>query len=112
MRRILHGALALASLALFLGYGAIFLVRWRTAGLILAALFAALMAGAAAAATGAIAGRGPRLAATLAYLALGGWAGLTIIDAFKNDLIRDLLYLQVATAIIGLLVCALPRRDD
>ncbi len=111
MRRFLNGALALASAALALGFGAIFLARWGVRGLIVGGLFAGALAFAWAAATGAIEGRGARLNAALIYVAIGGWAAAVIVDAFKNDLIRDLLYLQAGAAALGLVVCALPRRN-
>ncbi|MET0606526.1 MAG: hypothetical protein ABWZ80_08725 [Beijerinckiaceae bacterium] len=112
MRRFLIGALALASLALLLGFGGVFLVRWGIRGLVVAALLAIALGLAAAGAVGIIGGRGPRLAAALLYAALGTWAGLAYVDVFKNDLIRDLIYILAATSVVGLLTCAWPRRDE
>ena len=111
MRRLVPGLLIALSAALTLGYGVAFLVRWGVRGLIACAILGVVAALAAAAANGAIPGRGPRLAAAFAYLLLAGVAVLSLVETFKNDLLRDLLLLQLATGAVGLLACAWPRRE-
>ncbi|WP_342361582.1 hypothetical protein [Terrarubrum flagellatum] len=111
MRKLIFGVLICASLALFIGYGAAFLGRWGLRGLMVAVIFGALLAVAALAAAGGLSGRWPRLSAALGYGLMVGWAVLSLLDTFKNDWIRDLLMLQAATGAIGLIACALPRRE-
>lgn len=104
-------ALALASAALLIGYGVAFVARWGVRGVIATAALGAALALAALAGAGLLEGRGPRLAAAAGYALLAGAAALFLLDAVKNDIIRDLLILQAATGVIGLVVCALPRRE-
>lgn len=111
MQRWFNWLLALASAALFLAYGAAFVARWGIRGLIGAAIFGAVLAVAAMAGAGLFEGRGPRRIAALGYALLAGVAAVFLLDAVKNDIIRDLLLLQAATGVIGLLVCLLPRNE-
>ncbi|OJY34355.1 MAG: hypothetical protein BGP06_02590 [Rhizobiales bacterium 65-9] len=111
MRRWSHLILGLLSAALLIGYAAAFVARWGLRGLIVAVVFGALLILAAVAGTGVLEGRGPRLLAAGAYAVLAGAAFLFLIDALKNDIIRDLLIVQAATGVAGLVVCALPRRE-
>jgi hypothetical protein len=111
MRRVVLVGLTLASAALLLGYGAAFLLRWGPRGLAATVILGVALAAAGAVAHGAVGGRGARLAAAGAYLLLTAMALLVQLDAYKNDLIRDLLYVQAIVGLFGAIGCAWPRPD-
>lgn len=110
MSKIINGALACASVALFLGYAVAFVTRWGVRGLIVAAIFGGALALGAAAALGRWEGTWPRWTAAIAYVLLAAFALASLQDEFKNDLIRYLLFLQAGAGAIGFIACLLPRR--
>jgi hypothetical protein len=109
MRRIWFGGLFALSGALLLAFVGLFMLRWGVRGLVPGVVVATVLIAAAVAAEAARE-RAPRLAAACVYGALIGLSALSITDEYKNSLIRDLLWLQAATGLVGAIGCALPRR--